>query len=126
LGVLYWKLPYTTLPEDLMMNPLHPLAAGLDKMGLNFLVDESLPYFTEAQDLEKAGKWAEAQKAYGEALKFNSQNPQIYVSLGKIALALDQPKTAVDWFNKALLLAPTDDVTYALLAQAYEATNQTS
>jgi len=124
LGTLYWKFPYTTLPQDVMVEPLHPLVKGLDRMGFNFLIDESLPYLTEAEDDEKAGKLEDAEKAYEAAIRLNPENPEAYFSLGKIKLALKEPKEAALLLNKSLLLAPTEDETYELLGQAYEALNE--
>jgi Flp pilus assembly protein TadD len=84
------------------------------KLGPNFLIS----YF-RGLALDRAGKPSEAMIAFQEAVRLNSNNAEVHLSLGKTELALGRVNDAVAELQQALSLSPGNAQAKRLLSQAY-------
>lgn len=90
------------------------LADAGQRVGSNFL----LSYF-RGLALDRAGKALEAMLAFKEAVRLNSNNAEVHLSLGKTELALGRVSDAIAELQEALRLSPGNVQAKRLLSQAY-------
>jgi tetratricopeptide (TPR) repeat protein len=90
------------------------LANAGQKLGPNFLVS----YF-RGLAFDRAGKPLEAMRAFQEAVRLNSNNAEVHLSLGKTELALGRVSDAIAELQEALRLSPGNAQATRLLSQAY-------
>ena len=64
-------------------------------------------YFTLGNLYATQGRWAEAQNAYFDAYRLDSQNPDYAFNLAVGLEHLSQARTAVEYYSKAVELART-------------------
>jgi Flp pilus assembly protein TadD len=93
------------------------LADAGQKLGSNFLIS----YF-RGLALDRAGNPSEALMAFQEAVRVDSNNSEVYLSLGKTDLALGRVSDAIAELQKALRLSPGNVQAKRLLSQAYRRT----
>lgn len=79
----------------------------------------SQKYLEVANELFQAGKFAEAEKFYLEALREDPQNFRCLVHLGRIALLSNRLNEAERWLNEAAKLRPEERVPQTLLAEIF-------
>lgn len=72
-----------------------------------------------ADKLFQAGKFAEAEKLYLEAIKENPQNFRCLVHLGRIALLSNRLAEAEKWLTQASKVKPEEKVPLILLAEIF-------
>lgn len=72
-----------------------------------------------ADELFQAGKFAEAEKLYLEAIKEDPQNFRCLVHLGRIALLSNRLAEAEKWLSQASKLRPEERVPQTLLAEIF-------
>lgn len=72
-----------------------------------------------ADNLFKAGKFAEAEKLYSKVLAKDRANYQAAVRMGNIALLTNRLDEARKWLTKAIALKPEEKLPKSLLAEAY-------
>ena len=70
-------------------------------------------------DAFKAGKFADAEKAYGQVTADDTKNDAPCVRLGEIALLSNRFSEAEKWLKKALEIRADDAVAKTLLAETY-------
>jgi tetratricopeptide (TPR) repeat protein len=90
------------------------LANAGHKLGPNFLIS----YF-RGLAFDRAGKPIEAMMAFQEAVRLNSNNAEVHLSLGKTELALGRVSDAIADLLQALRLSPDNPQAQRLLSQAY-------
>ncbi len=90
------------------------LANAGQKLGPNFLIS----YFLGLA-FDRAGKPLEAMMAFQEAVRLNSNNAEVHLSLGKTELALGRVNDAIAELQQALRLSPGNPQAKRLLSQAY-------
>ena len=90
------------------------LANAGQKIGPNFLIS----YF-RGLAFDRAGKPLEAMMAFQEAVRLNSNNAEVHLSLGKTELALGRVSDAIAELQQALRLNPGNAQAKRLLSQAY-------
>src|SRR6266852_3935541 len=90
------------------------LANAGQKLGPNFLIS----YF-RGLALDRAAKPLEAMMAFQEAVRLNSNNAEVHLSLGKTELALGRVSDAIAELQEALRLNPGNAQAKRLLSQAY-------
>jgi Aspartyl protease/Tetratricopeptide repeat len=72
-----------------------------------------------ADGLFKAGKFANAEKLYGQAVAADTKNYAACVRLGEIALLSNRFPESEKWLNRALEIRADDAVAKTLLAETY-------
>lgn len=77
------------------------------------------PALEEADDAFRAGKFANAEKLYGQVVAGNAQSYSACVQLGEIALLSNRFSEAEKWLKKALEVRGEDAVAKTLLAETY-------
>ena len=90
------------------------LADAEQKLGPNFL----LSYF-RGLALDRAGKPLEALMAFQTALRLDSNNAEVHLSLGKTELLLGRVNDAIAELKETLRLSPGNLQAKRLLSQAY-------
>src|SRR6266849_432686 len=96
------------------------LANAGQKLGPNFLIS----YF-RGLALDRAAKPLEAMMAFQEAVRLNSNNAEVHLSLGKTELALGRVSDAIAELQEALRLSPGNAQAKRLLSQAYRRAGDT-
>jgi len=96
------------------------LANAGQKLGPNFLIS----YF-RGLAFDRAGKPLEAMLAFQEAVRLNSNNAEVHLSLGKTELALGRVSDAIAELQEALRLSPGNAQAKRLLSQAYRRAGDT-
>ena len=84
--------------------------------GLAFGPEDNLAM---ADSLFKAGKFAEAEKFYAQALDKDPKDYRALVRMGYLALLSNRLDEAQNWLSKAIELKPKDPSPKSLLAEAY-------
>ncbi|MCX7973735.1 MAG: aspartyl protease family protein [Candidatus Aminicenantes bacterium] len=77
------------------------------------------PTLEQANKLFQAGKFAEAEKLYLEAIREDPQNFRCLVHLGRIALLSNRLDEAEKWLTQATRVKPEESIPKALLAEIY-------
>jgi Flp pilus assembly protein TadD len=90
------------------------LANAGQKLGPNFLIS----YF-RGLALDRAAKPLEALTAFQEAVRLNSNNAEVHLSLGKTELKLGRVSDAIAELHEALRLSPGNPQANRLLSRAY-------
>ncbi len=90
------------------------LANAGQKLGPNFLIS----YF-RGLALDRAAKPLEAMMAFQEAVRLNSNNAEVHLSLGKTELTLGRVSDAIAELQEALRLSPGNPQAKRLLSRAY-------
>jgi Flp pilus assembly protein TadD len=90
------------------------LANAGQKLGSNFLIS----YF-RGLALDRAAKPLEAMMAFQEAVRLNSNNGEVHLSLGKTELTLGRVSDAIAELQEALRLSPGNPQAKRLLSRAY-------
>ncbi len=69
--------------------------------------------------LEITANYQEAQAKYQSAIQINDKIPDLHVSLGRTYRALQDPEKAIEEFNRANALNPSDPTPLTLIARTY-------
>jgi predicted aspartyl protease len=77
------------------------------------------PGIDSADQLFKAGKFAEAGKLYSQIVAHNPKDHSATLQLGRIALLSNQLNDAQKWLEKAIALKPDDTDPKVMLSQAF-------
>ncbi len=124
LGYLYWKLPPTSLPEDLMYDSVMNIPDDFDHMGEHFLNDESSPFLEDGISKESQRRYTDAEIAFEKAIQINPVNVKAYMHLAKTESALGKDHETIQVLDKVLLVRGKNDDAFALLGQSYEKLKQ--
>lgn len=116
LGMIYWKLPFTTLSQDLMYEGMKTVPDDLDRMGTAFLEDKSMELANEAMTMSDASK---ARELFQEAIQYNPLHAKYYYLLGVSDFHAGAYQDASADLNKSLMLDPTNADAFYFLAQTY-------
>lgn len=73
-------------------------------------------YVTEAEQLYKDGKLAQAIEAYESAIKSSPQDPLLYIALARVQVFAGFPREAQSNAENALLLSPNNSMAHAVRA----------
>lgn len=90
------------------------LAAAEQKIGPNFLL-----FYFQGLALDRAGRAADAKRAYQRAVKLNPSSAEAHLGLARDELATGDSSAAVSELQKTLALRPEDLQARRLLSQAY-------
>ena len=71
-------------------------------------------YFTLGNQYAQQGRWAEAQQAYFKAVAADPDNPDFAFNLAVSLDQLRQPKLALEYYRRALLLSEKRSASFAL------------
>ena len=77
-------------------------------------------FVTEAEQLYKEGKLAQAIEAYESAIKSSPQDPLLYIALARVQVFAGFPKEAQANAENALLLSPNNSMAHAVRAWALD------
>src|SRR5215211_1261009 len=77
-------------------------------------------FVTEAEQLYKEGKLAQAIDAYESAIKSSPQDPLLYIALARVQVFAGFPKEAQANAENALLLSPNNSMAHAVRAWALD------
>lgn len=81
-------------------------------------------YAASAALLERDNEYPEAIQAYTAAILLDATKVEFYIPLINLLIMTQQPAEALDWAEKAVLLAPDDDRVWVALAAAQIAHGQ--
>jgi tetratricopeptide (TPR) repeat protein len=76
-------------------------------------------YAASAALLERDGEFSEAIETYEKSIRLDSGRIEFYLPLINLLIATNQPEEALDWAEKAVILAPENDQTWSVLAGAH-------
>jgi Flp pilus assembly protein TadD len=113
LPTSYIGLAQVLLRTGRAADAVSELGTAEEKLGPNFLIS----YF-RGLALNRAGKPAEAEVAFEEAVRLNPASAEAHLGLGKTQMALGRIKDASDELQQSLRLSPENVQARRLLTQA--------